>query len=71
MDFNADHFTLFGLPKAFRLDGDALERSYRQLQAQIHPDRFADAGEAAQRRSLQWATQANDAHGREARYPRI
>lgn len=62
MDFNADHFTLFGLPKAFRLDGNALERGYRQLQAQIHPDRFADAGEAAQRRSLQWATQANEAY---------
>ena len=49
MDFNVDHFALFGLPRAFRIDSDALDRSYREIQAQIHPDHFADAGEAAQR----------------------
>ena len=62
MDFNVAHFALFGLPRAFRIDSDALDRSYREIQAQIHPDRFADAGEAAQRRSLQWATKANEAY---------
>lgn len=62
MDFNADHFALFGLPRAFRIDSDALDRGYRKIQAQIHPDRFADADEAAQRRSLQWATKANEAY---------
>lgn len=62
MDFNADHFSLFGLPKVFRIDGDALDRSYREIQTQIHPDRFANADEAAQRRSLQWTTKTNKAY---------
>ena len=62
MDFNADHFVLFGLPRTFRVDATLLDERYRELQAQVHPDRFADADEAQRRRSLQWATKANEAY---------
>ena len=62
MDFNVDHFTLFGLPRLFRLDVTALDARYRELAAQVHPDRFAQAGDAERRLSLQWATRVNEAY---------
>ncbi len=62
MDFNADHFTLMGLQQAFRIDTAALDKRYRELQAEVHPDRFAHAGDAEKRLSLQWATKVNEAY---------
>lgn len=62
MDFNQNHFALFGLTPAFAVDAEALDRAYRDLQAEIHPDRFAHAGEADQRLAVQWATRANEAY---------
>lgn len=62
MDFTADFFSLFELPRAFRLDLGELDARYREVQAQVHPDRFAHAGEAERRLSMQWATRANEAY---------
>ncbi len=62
MDLRADHFALFGLNRGFRLDLSDLDSRYRDIQAQVHPDRFADAGEAERRVSMQWATHANEAY---------
>lgn len=62
MDFNQDHFALFGLTPAFTIDAEALDQAYRELQTEIHPDRFAHAGEADQRLAVQWATRANEAY---------
>ncbi len=56
------HFELFGLAPAFALDLGALERSYREIQSQVHPDRFAHAGDAERRASLQWTTRVNEAY---------
>jgi molecular chaperone HscB len=57
-----DHFELFGLPPRFAIDPEALERAYKDVQARVHPDRFA-AGTAAERRvAMQWATRANEAY---------
>jgi len=61
-DFNQDHFSLFGLTPAFALDGEALDKAYRDLQAEFHPDRFAHAGDAEQRQSVQWSTRINEAY---------
>jgi molecular chaperone HscB len=61
-DFNRNHFQLFGLPESFALDEGALERAYRDIQAEIHPDRFAHAGEAEKRLSMQWASRVNEAY---------
>ncbi len=62
MNFNANHFELFNLPVSFRQDVDALDTAYRKLQNEVHPDRFAAAGEAEKRLSMQWATRANEAY---------
>lgn len=62
MDFRADHFALFGLSRVFRLDLSDLDSRYRDIQAQVHPDRFANAGDAERRMSMQWATHANEAY---------
>ena len=56
------HFELFGLAPAFALDAEALERRYRDIQSQVHPDRFAHAGDAERRASLQWTTRVNQAY---------
>jgi molecular chaperone HscB len=55
------HFDLFDLPAQFALDLPALERAYRTVQSQVHPDRFAAAGDAQKRVAMQWATRANEA----------
>jgi molecular chaperone HscB len=57
-----NHFELFGLAPAFAVEADALERSYREIQSQVHPDRFAHAGDAERRASLQWTTRVNEAY---------
>ena len=60
---NHNHFELFGLPTQFAIDEDALDSAYRQLQSQVHPDRFANASDAERRVAMQRATQANEAYG--------
>ncbi len=62
MDIHDNHFALFGLPERFELDEAALDRAYRDVQTQVHPDRFAGGGAAEQRVALQWATRANEAY---------
>ena len=57
-----NHFELFGLRPAFALDHGALERAYREIQSRVHPDRFAHAGDAERRASLQWTTRVNEAY---------
>lgn len=62
MNLSANYFELFGLPVRFALDKVALDKAYRDLQAQVHPDRFAHADAAEQRVSMQKATRANEAY---------
>ena len=57
-----NHFDLFGLAPAYALETEALERSYREIQSRVHPDRFAHAGDAERRASLQWTTRVNEAY---------
>jgi len=62
LDLTADFFSLFELPRAFRLNLSELDSRFRDVQAQVHPDRFAHATEAERRLSMQWATHANEAY---------
>ena len=55
-------FELFGLPPAFSIDLEELEKAYREVQSRVHPDRFAAAGDAERRASLQWTTRVNEAY---------
>src|SRR5213075_2247069 len=56
------HFDLFGLQPAFAVDEERLESAYREIQSRVHPDRFAHAGDAERRASLQWTTRVNEAY---------
>jgi molecular chaperone HscB len=58
---SSSYFELFGLPPAFSLDMPSLEKAYREIQSRVHPDRFAHAGDAERRASLQWTTRVNEA----------
>lgn len=62
MDFSRNHFELLGLPPRYAMDAAGLEQRYRELQSQVHPDRFASASEAERRVAMQWATRANEAY---------
>ena len=57
---SSSHFELFGLPQVFSIDVPALEKAYREIQSRVHPDRFAHAGDAERRASLQWTTRVNE-----------
>ena len=57
-----NHFELLGLAASYVVPGDALDRSYREIQARVHPDRFAAASEAERRVAMQLATQVNEAY---------
>jgi molecular chaperone HscB len=56
------HFELFGLQPAFAIDAGALERAYREVQAEVHPDRHAGGSDADKRAAMQWTTRANEAY---------
>ena len=58
----SSHFELFGLAPAFAVDAAALDRAYREIQSRVHPDRFAHAGDAERRASMQWTTRVNEAY---------
>ena len=62
IDFSRDYFALFGLPARYRFDPIDLDRAYRALQSEIHPDRFASAGESERRLALQSSARVNEAY---------
>jgi molecular chaperone HscB len=64
MNIDDDDFTLFGLAERFALDGPRLDQRWRELQLEVHPDRFAAQGSAAQRIAMQWSVRVNQAYQR-------
>ncbi|MFA5912720.1 MAG: Fe-S protein assembly co-chaperone HscB [Burkholderiales bacterium] len=62
INFQQNHFELFGLPQRYHLDLALMERAYRSIQSQVHPDRFVHASDAERRASMQSATQVNEAY---------
>lgn len=64
MKLDDDDFTLFGLPRRHALDRAELDARWRTLQGEVHPDRFAGEGAAAQRAAMQWSVRINEAHAR-------
>jgi len=61
---NRDDFELFGIERRFAQERAALDVRWRALQAEVHPDRFAAEGAAAQRVAAQWAVRVNEAYQR-------
>jgi len=62
IDFSRNYFDLFGLTPAFRFDGAVLDRAFRELQTEVHPDRFAGASDAQKRLALQSSARVNEAY---------
>ena len=61
---DSDDFELFGLPRRFQLERGDLDARRRNLQAEVHPDRFAAADSSARRVAMQWAARVNEAYAR-------
>jgi molecular chaperone HscB len=57
-------FELFGLPQRFAQERADIDRRWKELQREAHPDRFAGQGATAQRAALQWSVRINEAYQR-------
>lgn len=64
MKLDDNDFDLFGVPQRFVQERAELDARWRALQAEVHPDRFASEGAAAQRIAVQWAVRVNEAYQR-------
>lgn len=62
LDFSQNHFELFGVNPSFHVDMNRIDQLYREIQAQIHPDKFAHASDTEKRLSIQWTTHVNEAY---------
>ena len=62
MKLTQNHFELFSLPPQFSVDAAAVLTRYRELQREVHPDRFASASQAERRASMQRAARVNEAY---------
>ncbi|CAA0102183.1 Co-chaperone protein HscB [Halioglobus japonicus] len=61
-DFQRNYFELFDLPLTFTLDQAKLGERYRQLQRELHPDRYAGASAHEQRLAVQYSSLINEAY---------
>jgi len=57
-----DFFSFLGLPRKLNLDAADLERRYRTLSREFHPDYFYNAPAAERRASLERSSYLNDAY---------
>ena len=57
-----NHFELFHLSQQFAIDSTMLDKAYREVQNQVHPDKFVSGSDAEKRVAMQWATRANEAY---------
>ncbi len=59
---HGDYFIFFGLPRKLTIDLEDLERRFRSLSRQFHPDYFYTASAAERIASLERASYLNDAY---------
>ena len=64
LKLQSNDFELFGVPERYEQDAAALDRRWKDLQREVHPDRFAAQGAAAQRIAMQWSARINEAYRR-------
>jgi molecular chaperone HscB len=64
LDLQQDDFQLFGLPQRFAQERPDIDRRWKDLQREAHPDKFAARGQAAQRVAMQWSVRINEAYQR-------
>lgn len=61
-DFKQNYFQLFGLSQSFTVDAGVLSERYRQLQRDLHPDRYASAAAHERRLAIQYSAFVNEAY---------
>jgi molecular chaperone HscB len=59
---HGDYFAFMGVPRRLNLDAGELERRFRTLSRQFHPDFFYNATTAERRASLERSSYLNDAY---------
>ena len=64
MNLQSTDFELFGIPEQFAQERAHLDRRWKELQREAHPDKFAAHGPAAQRVAMQWSVRINEAYQR-------
>ena len=57
----SDPFVTLGLPRTFRLDLRAAEKTHRDLSRALHPDKYVSAGASERREALAKAVEVNEA----------
>lgn len=62
VNLGANYFELFGITAAFNVPLESLAQSYRQLQHQVHPDKFSTATATEKRLSVQQSSWINQAY---------
>ncbi len=58
----SQYFNLFQLPAQFDLDEQKLEKTYRDLAARFHPDKFAAASTFEQKQAVMMSATINEAY---------
>ena len=64
LNLTSSDFELFALPERFVQDSAAIEARWKELQREVHPDKFAAQGPSAQRVAMQWSVRVNEAYKR-------
>jgi len=57
-----DYYTLFGFQRTFEIDMRELSSRFKELQKQVHPDKFAQADSVDLALSEKWAALINDGY---------
>lgn len=57
-----DYFDLFGVQKDARINMKELTKRFRNVQSQIHPDKFSRKSEEEQNLSSEWSSLVNKAY---------
>ncbi len=63
VDLTKNYYEVFGLPVQYDVDLDALASSFRELQSQVHPDKFVNGTDEERRIAMQstgFLNEAND-----------
>ncbi|RVU30140.1 Fe-S protein assembly co-chaperone HscB [Neptunomonas marina] len=61
MDIQQNYFAFLGVSEAFDIDLSYVSERYRDLQKQLHPDKFAHASDREQRMAVQYTAYLNEA----------
>lgn len=64
LSLHSSDFELFGLPEQFAQTRAAVDERWKELQREVHPDKFAAQGPSAQRIAMQWSVRVNEAYKR-------